>query len=284
MWPFRTSRVESRASDIDVGDVYASIFGFQGGSYAFTISPAVLAGSLASPGNASTLAVESRRLTRVSPLLVAYVRNMKRNIVCAEPEAPMFSDRVPERTAAAAAELWMRHHDVDVERDRLRRVIVDGEFLLIGDETLDLIPSDGFDPVETGPDWKKVVSGYRVGKGSATRGESDTLVYVGDRVEGEARGPGRGRRAHCPTRPHWRRIRVSRISHGLAALAKLAAVHREHDSGPHHGGSRPAGRAWWRKRSQRRQLDRRATDNGRGSRLRPVHADARGHQASAGGA
>ena len=233
--------VETRAADIDVGSVYASIFGFQGGSYAFTISPAVLAGSLASPGNAATLAVESRRLSRVSPLFVAYVANMRRNIVCAEPEAPMFSDRVPERTAAAAVELWMRHHDVDVERDRLRRVIVDGEFLLIGDDAtnLNLIPSDGFEAVETGPDWKKVVTAYRVGKGSAARRESETLIYVGDRVEGEPRAwPWTA--SALPYAAALTSIRVA-ASHGLAALAKLAAYIE--NTTPDRITAQPAGRS-----------------------------------------
>ena len=141
------------------------------------------------------LAVEARRLVRVSPLLRAYLRNMLRNVVCSEPEAPMFAESVPERTAAAAAELWLRHHHVDVERDRLHRVITDGEFLLIGDEPgdLDLVPCDGFEPVDAGPEWHRTVTGYKVGKGATVRRESDTLIYIGERVEGEARGAAVGR-------------------------------------------------------------------------------------------
>ena len=237
----RAAPVESRSADIDVGSVYASIFGFQGGSYAFTINPAVLAGSLASPGNSDTLTVEGRRLARVSPLLGAYCRCMKRGIICAEPEAPAFSDVVPERTAAAAAELWLRHHDIDVERDRLARIVTDGEFLLVGDDPadLDLIPADGFTPVETGPEWRKVVTGFKVGQGNTVRRESDTLLYVGDRLEGEPRAwPW-----IAPALPYAAALTSIRISaaHGLSALAKIAAVIE--NASPDRQSALPSGRS-----------------------------------------
>ena len=221
--------------------LYGAFYGFGSGSYGWSQSPAILASSLAAPGGGDVLAVEARRLVRVSPLLRAYLRNMLRNVIDVEPEPPMFSDAVPERTAAAAAALWMRIHDVDVERDRLHRAITDGEFLLIGDEPgdLDLVPCDGFEPMEAGPQWRKVVTGYRVGKGSAVRRESDTLVYVGDRVEGEARAlPW-----VAPALPYAVALASTRISagHGLAALAKVIAVIE--NSSPDRIAATPAGRS-----------------------------------------
>ena len=234
-------RAEKRSADLDVGALYGAFYGFGSGSYGWSQSPAILASSLAAPGGGDVLAVEARRLVRVSPLLRAYLRNMLRNVIDVEPEPPMFSDAVPERTAAAAAALWMRIHDVDVERDRLHRAITDGEFLLIGDEPgdLDLVPCDGFEPMEAGPQWRKVVTGYRVGKGSAVRRESDTLVYVGDRVEGEARAlPW-----VAPARPYAVALASTRISagHGLAALAKVIAVIE--NSSPDRIAATPAGRS-----------------------------------------
>ena len=217
--------VEQRSSDVDVGALYASFFGFGGTSYAWQVSPAILAASMSTPGGIDTLITESRRLVRVSPLLTAYNRNMRRAVVCAMPEEPLFSDAVPERTAAAATELWMRHHDIDVERDRVHRVVVDGEFVLVGDVDdggFDLVPADGYTPAESGPDWMKQITGYRIGQGSTVRRASDSLIYVGDRVEGEARAmPWVG-----PALPYAAAISQTRIAagHGLAALARLAAV------------------------------------------------------------
>ena len=234
-------QAEKRSADLDVGALYGAFYGFGSGSYGWSQSPAILASSLAAPGGGDVLAVEARRLVRVSPLLRAYLRNMLRNVIDVEPEPPMFSDAVPERTAAAAAALWMRIHDVDVERDRLHRAITDGEFLLIGDEPgdLDLVPCDGFEPMEAGPQWRKVVTGYRVGKGSAVRRESDTLVYVGDRVEGEARAlPW-----VAPALPYAVALASTRISagHGLAALAKVIAIIE--NSSPDRIAATPAGRS-----------------------------------------
>ena len=234
-------RTENRSADIDVGGLYASFFAFGGTSYAWQISPAVLAASMSTPGGVDTLITESRRLCRVSPLLTAYLRCMARGIVCGEAEAPTFPDSVPDRTAQAAAALWLRSHDVDLERDHLRRVMTDGEFLLLGDslDGWDLVPADGFTPEETGPDWMKRVTGYRVGKGSTVRRETDTLLYVGDRVDGEARAvPWVGEAL-----PYAAALAATRISaaHGLAALARLAAVIE--NTTPDRVAASPAGRS-----------------------------------------
>ena len=237
----RSEPVESRAADLDVGALYGAFFGFGSGSYGWSQSPAILASSLAAPGGGDVLAVEARRLVRVSPLLRAYLRNMLRNVICAEPEPPMFAESVPERTAAAAVELWLRHHDVDIERNRLHRAITDGEFLLIGDDPgdLDLVPCDGFEPAQSGPDWHRIVTGYRVGKGSTVRRESDTLIYIGDRVEGEARAlPW-----VAPALPFAVAVTSARVSagHGLAAVAKIIAVIE--NSSPDRIAATPAGRS-----------------------------------------
>ena len=233
--------VEQRSADLDVGAIYGAFFGFGSGSYGWSQSPAILASSLAAPGGGDVLAVEARRLVRVSPLLRAYRSNVLRNVVCPEPEPPMFPGVVPERTATAAAELWMRHHLVDIERDRLHRVIVDGEFLLIGEEPgdLDLVPCDGFEPVSTGPEWHRTVTGYKVGKGSVVRRASDTMLYVGDRVEGEARAlPW-----VAPALPYAVALAAMRVSagHGLAAVAKIVAVIE--NSSPDRIAAAPAGRS-----------------------------------------
>ena len=224
MLAWLTKRTETRAADIDVGGLYASFFAFGGSSYAWQVSPAILAASLSTPSNGDTLITESRRLTRVSPLLGAYVKCMGRGIVCGEPEIPIFPSAVPERTAVAAAALWLRWHNVDHERDHLRRVITDGEFVLIGDDpdAMALVPATGFTPVESGPDWLRTITGYQIGQGGTARREGDTLLYVGDRVEGEARAmPWVG-----PALPYAAALASTRIAagHGLAALARLAAV------------------------------------------------------------
>ena len=234
-------RTENRSGRVDIGELYSAFFGFGGSNYSFQISPAILAASISTPGGIDTLVTESRRLVRVSPLLTAYVRCMKRGIICTEPEAPMFADVVPERTAATAAAMWMRHHDIDVERDRLHRVITDGEFLLIGDDPgdLDVIPADGFTPVEAGPDWRKEITGYRVGKGGTVRRESDTLVYVGDRVRGEARAlPWVGEAL-----PYAAAVASTRIAaaHGIAAMAKITAIIE--NTSPDRIAAAPAGRS-----------------------------------------
>ena len=241
MWPFRKSPTESRSADLDVGATYAALFGFAGGSYAFQISPAVLAGSLTSAGGLDSIITESRRMARVSPLLKSYLRTMGRNLICAEPEAPEFPEGVPANTATKAAELWLSWHDVDRERDHLQRIITDGEFLLVGDDPgeLALIPADGYEPAEAGPDWMKEVTGYKIGKGTSVRRASDSLLYVGDRCAGESRAmPWVG-----TALPYAAALAATRISaaHGLSALSRIAAV--VENSSPDRIAAQPAGRS-----------------------------------------
>ena len=216
----RKESVESRSSQIDIGALYSQFFQFGASAYSWQSSPATLASSLSVPDGAGALLTESRRLSKISPLLSAYVRCMIGGILVGQPERPIFADDVPENVAAAAATLWMRAHDIEVERDLLHRVIVDGELLLMADGQV--IPPDGYEPVQSGPDWLRQVSGYRIGKASSVRRPGPDLLYLGDRRPGEARAiPWIG-----PALPYAMAVTNCRIAagHGLGALAKVAAV------------------------------------------------------------
>ena len=123
----------------------------------------------------------------------------------------------PATAAAAAAALWLRNHDPDVEREHLLRIIVDGELLLLDDGT---IPADGYEPQLVGPEWMQRVVGYKIGRSSTARSEG--LFYLGDRRDGDARavpwiGPA------LPFAAALLNIRIS-AGHGLGALAKIAAI------------------------------------------------------------
>ena len=209
---------ENRAGRVDIGELYSAFFGFGGTSYSWQVSPAVLASSLSTPDGLGSLLTESRRLAKISPLLIAYRRCMVGSILTGEPETPTFPDGVPENVAAAAAALWLRTCDPNGERELLLRIIVDGELLITDDGTT--IPADGYEPMLAGPDWMQRVTGYKIGRSSSARSEG--LFYLGDRRDGDARavpwiGPS------LPFAAGLLNIRIS-AAHGLGALAKIAAI------------------------------------------------------------
>ena len=74
-------------------------------------SPAVLVASLAIQDNQGALLLESRRLGRTSPLLIAYRSVIECGVLTGEPEAPTFSEIVPDNIAAAAGDMWTNIHD-----------------------------------------------------------------------------------------------------------------------------------------------------------------------------
>ena len=193
---FKPKMPETRAGEIDLGSLYASVF--FGGSGAYSRSPAILVSSLAIPGYSGALLTEARRLGRTSPLLIAYRSVVETGVLSGSPEAPTFGDIVPNSIAAAVADMWIGHHDLDLQRERdlLDRLILDGEFLeLDGGE---IIPPDGFEPMMAGPKWNRVVIGYKVGQSSRPRMAG--LRYVGDRPMGASQGACRGSHRRCRLR------------------------------------------------------------------------------------
>lgn len=213
----RTSALEARSTDIDVGRVYASFFQFGASQYAWQVSPAVLAGSIAQDGEQS-LIEHSRRLSRQSPLLRAYRRCMTGGILTGDPERPVFEESVPKAMADRVSDLWLERHDCEMERAVIHRLIVDGDLLLLEDG--EIVPSDQFSATLAGPDWARRVVGWRIGKGSRARRTG--LMYLGDRSPGETRAAPWQAGAVWPC-AGLVNIRVA-AAHGLGSLAKLAAV------------------------------------------------------------
>ena len=214
----RLRGLETRSAEIDVGSLYASFFQFGSGAYNWQQSPAILVSSLSVQDNQGALLNESRRLGRTSPLLVAYRHVIESGVLVGEPEAPEFSDTVPEAVAKAVASMWMDMHDTDRERDLLDRLVLDGEFLLMEDDTV--IPPDGFEPLTAGPKWMQTVTGFKIG--TASRGRSTGLRYVGDRPMGAARAlPW-----IAPTLPPAAGLLNARTgaAHALGVMAKIASV------------------------------------------------------------
>ena len=210
-------RTEDRSADLDVGRVYASFFAFGSSQYGWQVSPAVLAGNITQDGEQS-LIEHSRRLSRQSPILRAYKRAMVGGILTGEPERPRFDDTVPEAIERAVSDLWLAAHDCDLERAALHRLIVDGDVLLLDDGTL--VPADQFTSTETGPEWNRTVTGFKIGKGARSRHSG--LMYVGDRE------PGSTRAAPWQAGAIWScaalvNIRVA-AAHGLGVMSKMAAV------------------------------------------------------------
>ena len=139
-------------------------------------------------------------------------------ILTGEPERPTFDEDVPEVVAKAVGDLWLAAHDPDLERAALHRLIVDGDVLLLDDGTL--VPADQFTATETGPDWNRSVTGFKIGKGSRSRHSG--LMYIGDREPGSTRAAPWQAGAVWPCAALVN-IRVA-AGHGLGALAKMAAV------------------------------------------------------------
>ena len=217
MWGF--GKRETRSAEIDVGGLFASFFGFGGTSYSWSISPAIIAASLANPGGTSTLLTESRRLARVSPILLAYQACMVGGVLTGEEERPKWPEMVPDRIAEPAAALWIDGSDPDTERELLLRVIVDGECLVLPDQARTIVPADGYETVMAGPEWARHVKGFKIGKSDSMRGD---VWYLGDRRHGDERAvPWIG--TSLPYASSLVSIRVA-TGHGLQALAKIAAV------------------------------------------------------------
>ena len=216
---FRSKPVEERSASVDVGQLYSAFFAFGGASsYSWQISPAILASGLMSPDGPAVLLNEARRLARTSPLLVAYSRCMVGGLLTGEAERPEFDESVPANVAQAAADLWTRLHPVEDERDALRRVMVDGEFLILDDGQI--VPPDGFEPVCAGPEWMPEVTGYRIGRSASVRRTG--FRYIGDRPAGMSRALPWIATA-LPTAAALLNIRTA-AGHGLGAMAKVAAV------------------------------------------------------------
>ena len=214
----RREAPETRSGEIDVGLLYSALHQFSTAGFNWSVSPAILASALSATDGGTSIITESRRLARVSPLLIAYERLMSGGILTGEPERPEFPDTVPERVAAAAGDLWEAAHDVDRERDLLHRVIVDGELVIL--DGGQIVPADGFEPVASGPEWNREVVGFKIGRSTAPRRAG--VFYLGDRRPGALRAvPWIG-----PALPFASALVTIRVSaaHGLAALSKLAAV------------------------------------------------------------
>ena len=211
---------ETRSAEIDIGSLYQSVFAFGGGgAYSFARSPAILVASLSVLDNSGSLLTESRRLGRTSPLLITYRAVIEAGLLTGEPEAPEFGDTVPEAVAEAVADIWQDAHNVDLERDLLDRLVVDGEFLIM--DTGEIVPPDGFEPIMAGPKWNRDVVGYRIGTGSRARA-AGSVRYVGDRRMGESRAlPWIG-----PALPAAAGLLNARTGagHALGAMAKIASV------------------------------------------------------------
>ena len=214
----RMRGLETRSAEIDVGALYAGFFQFGSGAYSWQQSPAILVSSLSVQDNQGALLNESRRLGRTSPLLIAYRHVIESGVLTGEPEAPEFSDTVPEAVAKAVASMWMEMHDCDRERDLLDRLVLDGEFLILDDGTI--VPPDGFEPLTAGPKWMQTVTGFKIG--TASRGRSTGWQYIGDRPMGAARAlPW-----IAPALPPAAGLLNARTgaAHAIGTMAKVAAV------------------------------------------------------------
>ena len=214
----RLRGLETRSAEIDVGSLYQSFFQLGSGAYSWQQSPAILVSSLSIQDNQGALLNESRRLGRTSPLLVAYRHVIESGVLTGEPEAPEFSDTVPEAVAKAVSEMWLDMHDCDRERDLLDRLVLDGEFLILDDGTI--VPPDGFEPLTAGPKWMQTVTGFKIG--TASRGRSAGWQYIGDRPMGSARAlPW-----IAPALPPAAGLLNARTgaAHAIGTLAKVAAV------------------------------------------------------------
>ena len=101
----RLRGTETRSAEIDLGTLYQSVFAFGGGSSSIAQSPAILVSSLGVLDNSGALLTESRRLGRMSPLLIAYRAVVECGVLTGAPEAPEFGDIVPEVVAMAVADM-----------------------------------------------------------------------------------------------------------------------------------------------------------------------------------
>ena len=214
----RGKAVEQRSAEVDVGVLYSALHQFSTAGFNWSVSPAILASSLSVSDGGTSIITESRRLSRVSPLLGAYLRTMTGGILTGEPEAPEFPETVPERVATAAADLWMHAQDCGLERELLHKVMVEGELVIL--DGGQVVPADGYEPQMTGPDWNREIAGYKIGKGASVRRAG--VFYLGDRRMGDHRAvPWIG-----PALPFASALLTIRVAagHGLAALAKIAAV------------------------------------------------------------
>ena len=215
---FRRSAPAETRSDIDLAGLYSAFYEFGNITYAWMQSPAVILASLSVHDGTDNLILEGRRLARTCPILRAYLACIEAGVLVGEEEAPEFGEAVPEEVAKQAVDLWLRHHDVEGERDLLVQVATDGELLIL--DNGDVIPADAYEVVTKGPDWRPTVTGYKIGKGATVRRAG--FHYLGDRPAGHVRAMGWIHPA-MPYAAALQNIRVA-AGHGLGALAKLAAV------------------------------------------------------------
>ena len=223
---------EHRSAGIDPGALYQSLY-FGSTAFGWSQSPGVIATALSVPDGLGSLLTDARRLAR-TPLIQSYLRCITGSVLTGEPEAPTFPEGVPARTATAAASLWTAHHDPDLEYELLHRFVVDGELIILPDGTV--VPADGYEPETSGPDWRREVVGYRLGKSKAVRRD---VLYVGDRRDGHARavswiGPA------LPFVSALYGIRIA-AGHGLSALARIASIIE--NTSPDRLAATPAGRS-----------------------------------------
>ncbi len=213
----RSKPTETRA-EIDVAGLYSAFYEFSGITYAWMQSPAVILASLSVHDGTDNLILEDRRLARTCPILRSYLSCIEGGILTGEEERPEFDEVVPEDVAKAAGDLWVRHHDVERERDLLIQVATDGELLILANG--DIIPADAYEPVTAGPDWRPRVTGYKIGQASTVRRTG--FHYLGDRPAGHVRAMGWIHPA-MPYAAGLQNIRVA-AAHGLGALAKIIST------------------------------------------------------------
>ena len=208
---------EDRSGVVDVGAIYQSFYQFGGSAYSWQVSPAVLAGSLTIDGM-GVLLEHSRRLARQSPLAISYRRCMTGGVLTGEPESPTFPEGIPDAVVATVTDLWLAAHPVDMERDALARLIIDGDCLILDDGAI--VPCDAFEAVTSGPKWAPRVSGYKIGKGARVRRAG--VLYLGDRSPGDTRAAP-WQAAALPYLTGLLNTRVG-ASHALGVMAKIAAT------------------------------------------------------------
>ena len=271
---FKRHAVETRSAEVDLGSLYAAIFGLSGGGYSWAQSPAILVASLAVQNNAGALLTESRRLGRTSPLLLAYRRVIEAGILTGEAEPPTFDDSVPEavvdgrrrRCGTAAHDLRPPSAPCSTAWWSMAKCC--------SWTTVRLSRRTGSTPVEAGPEWMREVVGYKIGTASTARMAGTR--YIGDRPMGATRAlavdrpgaPGGGWPVECADR---RRARAR--GHGADRRGG-----QQHQSGQNHG---ERGRPFWARRSAGCGGDPRATQQRPGG-IRPFPETWRGPESDRG--
>ena len=159
-------RTEDRSASLDVGRVYASFFQFGASQYSWQVSPAVLAGNITQDGEQS-LIEHSRRLSRQSPILRAYKRAMVGGILTGEPERPHFDEGVPDAVISEVSRLISGWLSTIAIWSGLRCTASLSMATCSSSMTALWCLLTNSPRQETGPDWNRTVSGFKIGKGIA---------------------------------------------------------------------------------------------------------------------